>query len=134
MSLDPSLENYLPQIASATIEQNGVAFKLDTCQFLPPMDSWSFPKYPGRTAILPSNTELIDALRDFISANEQYLREPGCWLGTWVHPITHDFYLDVATSCADLEEAKRMALEASRLDGRKIVAIYNSKQDRIVFL
>ncbi len=127
-------EIHLPQIASATLEHNGVAFKLDTCQFLPPMEIWSFPKYPGRTAILPSNINLVDALRDFISTNEQLLREPDCWLGTWIHPSTHDFYLDVATGCAGLEEAKRMALAASQRDGRKIVAIYNSKQNRTIYL
>ena len=129
-----TLESCLPKIASATFEHHGVAFKLDTCQFLPPLDVWSFPKYPGRTAILPSNVNLIDALRDFISANEHFLREPDCWLGTWIHSETHDFYLDIATGCTDLDEAKRMALEASQRDGRKIVAIYNSKQNRTIYL
>src|SRR6266487_1160454 len=121
-------EDYIPKIATATLVDGGVAFKLDTCKFLPLMDVWAFPKYPSRTAILPPAINLIEALQDFILANEQFLREPDCWLGTWIHPQTRQFYLDVTTSCKNLHDAKKMALEASRREGRKIVAIYNSKR------
>ena len=127
-------ENFLREIADATLANGGAAFKLDTCQFLPPMDVWAFPKYPSRTAILPSNIDLVEALGDFISRNEQFLRESNCWLGTWIHPQTHDYYLDITTSCADLDTAIKMALEASRREGRKIVAIYNSKRKETVYL
>ena len=127
-------EEYLHEIAAATLKKGGTAFKLDRCQFLPPMDIWSFPKYPGRTRILPQTIELVDALRDFITANEKLLKESDCWLGTWINPITHEFYLDIATGQQDLEAAKREALEASQRDGRRIVAIYNSQQQKTIYL
>lgn len=127
-------ERYIKEIAHATLQSGGVAFKLDTCKFLPPMDIWAFPKYPGRTAILPPDVNLIEGLRHFILTNERFLREPDCWLGTWINPQTHDFYLDIATGCQSLDEARGMALEASQREGRRIVAIYNSKQKRTVYL
>jgi hypothetical protein len=127
-------EAYISKIAAATLENGGVAFKLDTCQFLAPMDVWSFPKYPGRTAILPANADLTESLAKFISANERFLREPDCWLGTWIHPQTGDFYLDIATGFADLDQAREKALQASRRDRRKIVAIYNSRRKETIYL
>lgn len=128
------LEEYIQEIADSTLKNGGVAFKLDICQFLPPMDIWAFPKYPAKTAILPQDIHLAEALKDFILANEQFLREPDCWLGTWIHPQTQEFYLDITTSCADLDTAKRMAYEASQREGRKIVAIYNSKHKETIYL
>ncbi len=134
MNQEDKLKQYIQEIASATLQNGGVAFKLDTCQFLPPMDVWTFPKYPGKTAILPQDINLIEALRDFILANERFLQEPDCWLGTWIHPETHEFYLDISTSCAELATARQMALEASQREGRKIVAIYNSQRQETVYL
>jgi hypothetical protein len=128
------LEKYISSIAAATVKSGGVAFKLDTCRFLEPTDIWSFPKYPGRTVILPSNVDLLEALAEFISRNERFLNEPDCWLGTWIHPQTGDLYLDIATGCEDLDEAQQKALEASQRDGRKIVAIYNSKRKETIYL
>jgi hypothetical protein len=127
-------ENYLQEIAAATLADGGVAFKLDTCQFLPPMDIWAFPKYPSRTVILPSDVNLVEALQDFVLANEPFFREPDCWLGTWIHPQTREFYLDITTSCTDLDNARKMAFEVSRREGRKIVAIFNSKRKLTVYL
>jgi hypothetical protein len=127
-------ETFIEEIAVATVQNGGVAFKLDTCQFLPPTDVWTFPKYPSKTAILPQNIDLVEALRDFISVNEQFLREFDCWLGTWIHPQTHEFYLDITTSCADLDTARQMALETSEREGRKIVAIYNSRRKETIYL
>ena len=129
-----SVDEYIREIAFRTLARGGVGFKLDTRQFLPPMDIWAFPKYPGKTAILPSDIDLMHALRDFISTNEQFLREADCWLGTWIHPQTHEYYLDITTGCEDLDQARNRALEASRRDGRRIVAIYNSKQKKTVYL
>ena len=129
-----SIESFVEDIACATLQHGGVAFKLDICQFLPPMDVWAFPKYPSKTAILPQDVPLIAALRDFILANEVFLREPDCWLGTWIHPQTHEFYLDITTGCADLDTARQMALETSQREGRKIVAIYNSKHKETIYL
>jgi hypothetical protein len=127
-------EQYIPRIAAMTLKDGGAAFKLDSCQFLEPMDIWAFPKYPSRTAILPRSINLMEAFRCFISTNEQFLREPDCWLGTWIHPQTGDFYLDIATGCRDFAEASIQALEASQHDGRKIVAIYNSKRRQTIYL
>lgn len=127
-------EKYIQEVATATLQNGGVAFKLDTCQFLPPMDVWEFPKYPSKTVILPPGVDLVNELRNFVSTNEPFLREPDCWLGTWVNPQTRCFYLDITTSCIDLDEARRMALEVSGRDGRKIVAIYNSRQRKIIYL
>jgi hypothetical protein len=128
------LDKYIPEIADFTLKNGGVAFKLETCEFLPAMDVWAYPKYPGKTVILPSTVDLVVALQAFISTNEGLLREPDCWLGTWVNPETRHFYLDIITSCGDLDTARKMALEASRRDGRKIVAIYNSKRKETIYL
>lgn len=127
-------EKYVLEVAIATLEPGGVASRPDTYQFLPPTDSWSFPKYPGRTAILPPHVDLVAELKAFIAANKPLLREPDCWLGTWINPQTNHFYLDVATACDDLDEARRSALEVSTCDGRKIVALYHSKRKDPVYL
>ena len=127
-------DKYVLEVAIATLEQGGVASRPDTYQFLPSTDTWSFPKYPGRTAILPPDVDLVAELKAFIAANEPFLTEPDCWLGTWINPQTNHFYLDVATACADLDEARRTALEVSARAGRKIVALYNSKRKETVYL
>jgi hypothetical protein len=127
-------EKYVLEVAIATLERGGVASRPDTYQFLPPMDTWSFPKYPGRTVILPPDADLVAELKAFIAANKPLLREPDCWLGTWINPQTGHFYLDVATACADLDQARRIALEVSAREGRKIVALYNSKWKETVYL
>lgn len=128
------LEDDVENIAAATLKNGGAAFKLGTRQFLAPMDVWEFPKYPGRTVILPPQVDLVQELRKFISANEQFLGESDCWLGTWINPVTHEFYLDITTGCEDLDDATNMAREVSKRDGRRIVAIYNSKQKRTIYL
>ena len=127
-------EKYILEIAAATLEHGGVAFDLNTHRFLPPRDTWSFPKYPARTTILPPDVDLVAALEAFIEGNGPFLCEPDCWLGTWINPQTGYFYLDVATACADLDEARRIALEVSARDGRKIVALYNSKRKETIYL
>jgi hypothetical protein len=127
-------EKYVLEVAIMTLEQGGVASRPDTCQFLPPTDSWSFPKYPARTAILPPDVDLVTELKAFIAANEPFLTEPDCWLGTWINPQTGHFYLDVATACADLDEARRIAHAVSARDGRQIVALYNAKRKETVYL
>src|SRR5512144_1109147 len=121
---DP-FQTYVLAVARATLQNGGTASKLNDYQLLPPMNAWQFPKYPSRTRILPSEADLVVELKEFILANETFLREPDCWLGTWIHPETHCFYLDITTSCNELERAKQMALEISEREGRKIVAIYN---------
>jgi hypothetical protein len=129
-----TLEKYIHEVTRATFEEGGTASTLDGYQRLPPIDSWQFPKYPKRTVIPPPEADLVEALKSFISANEKLLREPDCWLGTWINPHTHCFYLDITTSCNELNEAKETALEISAREGRKIVALYNSKRQETVYL
>lgn len=129
-----AFEQYIQEVARATFEQGGTASRLEGSRLLPLLDTWQFPKYPGRTVILPPTTDLVEALKRFISANEMFLREPDCWLGTWINPQTGCFYLDITTSRDDLDEARRLALEISAREGRKIVAIYNSWRRETVYL
>jgi hypothetical protein len=127
-------DRYILEIVTATFAQGGSASRLDGHELLPAMDAWEFPRYPARTVILPPEADLVEGLKAFISANETFLREPGCWLGTWIHPQTGCVYLDITTSCTDLHEARRRALEASSRDGRWIVALYNSRRRETVYL
>jgi hypothetical protein len=127
-------EKYVLEVAIVTLEKGVTASKLDTYQFLSAVDAWGFPKYPGRTAILPPDVDLVNELKNFIMANEPLLRETDCWLGTWINPQTQHCYLDITTSHPDLNEARRIALEISDREGRRIVALYNSKQNKTIYL
>ncbi|MCD4753988.1 MAG: hypothetical protein K8R40_13035 [Anaerolineaceae bacterium] len=127
-------ERYVLDVAIATLEKGGTASRIDTYQFLTPVNAWRFPKYPSKTVILPPDVCLSVELEKFIGANETYLREPGCWLGTWINPHTKNYYLDISTSCKDLEKARQTAIDISIKEGRKIVAIYNSKLAQTVYL
>ena len=129
-----AFENYILKVVRATFEQGGTTSQLEGYELLPLMDAWQFPKYPSRTVILPPQADLVEGLKNFISANELFLRETDCWLGTWIHPQTNCFYLDITTSCKDLHEARRMALEISAREGRRIVAIYNSMRKETIYL
>ena len=125
---------YILDVVIATLENGGSASRIDTYQFLTPVDTWRFPKYPSKTAILPPDACLSMELKKFIDVNKTFLQEPECWLGTWINPYTRHFYLDVTTSCKDLEIARKTAIDISSKEGRKIVAIYNSKLDQTVYL
>ncbi len=127
-------ERYVLDVAITTLEKGGSASKLDTYQFLTPVDAWGFPKYPGKTAILSSNVDLVQELKVFILAHRSVLLETDSWLGTWIHPSTHDYYLDITTSRKDLDDARKEAIERGKQDGRKIVALYNSKREQTVYL
>jgi hypothetical protein len=127
-------EKYVLNVATATLEKGVTASKLDTYQFLAPVDAWGFPKYPGRTVILPPEADLVEALKAFITDNESALREADSWLGTWINPHTGQYYLDITTSRQDLAEARATARAISLREGRKIVALYNSKLDQTVYL
>ena len=127
-------ERYVLDVAIKTLEKGGTASSLDAYQFLSPVDAWCFPKYPSKTVILPPDMNLLNELKKFIEVNETFLRESNCWLGTWVNSHTKHCYLDITTSCKDLESAKQMAIDISIKDGRKIVAIYNSKLEQTVYL
>jgi len=129
-----AFENYIQAVARATFEDGGTASKLDGYKLLPLLDAWQFPKYPGRTAILSPEADLVEGLKRFISVNEMFLREPDCWLGTWINPQTRCLYLDIRTSCSNLNEARRMAIEISGREARRIVALYNSRRKETVYL
>jgi hypothetical protein len=127
-------EKYLLDVAIATLERGGVTTKVDTYEFLTPIDAWGFPKYPGKTIVLPPDTNLVEELRQFIREHNRELHEPGAWLGTWVHPSTHYCYLDITAIAPCLEEAKQEAFKRSQQDGREIVALYNFKYQHTVYL
>jgi len=139
MQLQSRLENYyfakyVLDVAIATLEKGGSVSDLKTYQFISHIDDWKFPKYPGKTIILPNDVDLVSELNNFIVTNESFLREADCLLGTWIHPQTQYFYFDVVTSCSDFEEARKLALEYSQRDGRKIVALYNSARNETFYL
>ena len=127
-------EEYILRVAAETIKNGGSASRLNEKDFLPARDVWSFPKYPARTVILPSTVDLAFALHEFITRNEIFLNEADCWLGTWINPRTKEYYLDIATGIVDLNEARKAATRISHQDGRKIVAIFNSKRNETVYL
>ncbi len=131
--IDP-FEFYVLQVVSRTLQNGGSASKPHTLTFLPDMNVWSFPKYPSRTLIVPGTVDLAQELRSFIAKNEAALVEEDCWLGTWLHPQTGEYYLDVATGVEDLEEAYQMAMNTGREEGRQVVAIFNAMQKRTIYL
>lgn len=127
-------EKYVLEVSIATLERGGVTSKVDTYQFLDPIDAWGLPKYPGKTAILAPDANLLEELVQFIEANRVHLYEPDAWLGTWIDPTTCRCYLDITVICSCLEDARREALERSQQARRTIVAVYNFKHNRTVYL
>jgi len=127
-------ERAIVDIAILTLEQGGITMKLDTGEILGAIDAWGFPKYPSRTLILQPDADLLSALRTFIAQNELLLCEPDCWLGTWIHPYSGQYYLDITTNCPNLDEARRRAIEFSKRDGRRILALYHYERGQTIFL
>lgn len=127
-------EEYVLRVAAETIKKGGSASTINAKKFLPILDIWSFPKYPSRTVILPPTVNLATELRQFITENEVFLNEPDCWLGTWVNPRSGEYYLDIAMGIAGENEARKTAMKISLEDGRKIVAIFNSKKNETIYL
>ncbi|MFN8381413.1 MAG: hypothetical protein U0V02_05710 [Anaerolineales bacterium] len=127
-------KEYILRVVAETIKSGGSASKLNAKKFLPPLDIWSFPKYPSRTAILPPTVDLASELQKFIICNEVLLSEPECWLGTWINPRSGEYYLDIAMGIAGKKEAHDVAKRISIEDGRKIVAIFNSKRNKTIYL
>ncbi len=127
-------KEYILRVVAETIKSGGSASRLNAEKFLPPMDIWSFPKYPSRTAILPPTADLATELRKFVIQNESFLKEVDCWLGTWINPRTKEYYLDIATGIAELSKARETAKRISVEDGRKIVAIFNAKRNETIYL
>jgi hypothetical protein len=129
-----SFEKYILGVSIATRERGGVTSKVDTYQFLNPIDAWGMPKYPDKTVILPPGANIAQGITDFIQCNAACLREPDCWLGTWINPTTDECYLDITTIYPCLEEARCEAIALSRTAQRRIVALYNFKHGQTVYL
>lgn len=127
-------ERFLLEISIATLERGGVTSNLCTYEFLAPIDAWGLPKYPDRTLILPPEACIAEGLRSFIQNNASYLYAPDSWLGTWIHPLTHYCHLDITEICPTLEEAHHAAYIHSQNRQREIIALYNFKHNRTVFL
>jgi len=127
-------ERYVLDVCSATIERGGVTSKIDTGQFFSATEAWGLPKYPDRTVILPHGADLVQEITAFISHNELYLKEPDCWLGTWIHPSTGHCYLDITAIYSCLEDARNEAIVLSQSSQRKIVALYDFKREETVYL
>ena len=129
-----TFEKYILEVSIATLEKGGVTTNPYTFQFLDPIDAWGLPKYPGKTAILPPETNIAEELIRFIELNNMHLQEPDVWLGTWINPNTKYCHLDITMIYPTLEEAKREAFLRSMQESRMIVAIYNFKQNQTVYL
>jgi hypothetical protein len=129
-----AFERYVSEVVAVTRATGMSASKVNTFQFLGRSDTWGFPKHPGRTAILAPEIDVVAAIKVFIAANAQVLAAPDAWLGTWVHPQTGCYYLDITTSRNHLDEARAAAWENSLREGRQIVALYNTWRQEIVYL
>ena len=127
-------DQYLEAVAEETLKHGGSASKPALCTFLPAQDLWSFPKYPAKTVILPPTVNLTDELRKFITQNADALNEEDCWLGTWIHPQTREYYFDIATGIENIDKAREVAVQAGQRDGRKIVAMFNPCKRQTIFL
>ncbi|GCF10260.1 hypothetical protein [Dictyobacter arantiisoli] len=127
-------EKYVLDVCIATLEQGGVTSKLDTYQFLLPIEAWAIPKYPDRTVILPPDADLQREITAFIASNEACLKYSDSWLGTWIEPDTRNCYLDVSTLCFCLDDALQAAMALSQQARRKIVALYDFKRGQAIYL
>ncbi|GLV58906.1 hypothetical protein KDH_57340 [Dictyobacter sp. S3.2.2.5] len=127
-------DKYILDVCIATITQGGVTSKLDTYQFVSPIEAWAIPKYPDQTVILPPNADLQAAVRSFVVQNELYLRMSDYWLGTWIEPETHNCYLDITSLCFCLDDAVQQARALSSSAQRKIVALYDFKRGQAIYI
>lgn len=128
------LEKFILEVSIATLEHGGVTSNLHTYQFLAPIDAWGLPRYPEKTLILQPDADIFSGLRHFIHANTDSLHAPGSWLGTWINPSTDCCHLDITEIYPTFEEARAQALQRNASGVRAIVAIYNFKQKRTVYL
>jgi hypothetical protein len=128
------LEKFILEVAIATLERGGVTSNLHTYEFLSPIDAWGVPRDPEKTQIVAPDADILQSLRQFIHANTDALRAPGCWLGTWINPATHCCYLDITEILPTLAEARDLAIQRSSRCSRDIEAIYNFKRQETVYL
>ncbi|GHO42317.1 hypothetical protein [Ktedonospora formicarum] len=127
-------EKYVLEVSIATLERGGVTSRIDTYQFLDPIDVWAFPKYPGKTVILEPTMNIAEGIAEFIRENDACLREPDTWLGTWINPATQRCYLDITMISPYLDEATVQARIHSERENRAILALYNLGNHQTVYL
>lgn len=114
-------------IVRTTLDQGGSTTDLVAGRVLPATDAWYFPRFPGRTRIVPLPS-LGDSVRSFIDEHRETLTADSLWLGTWINPETRTCYLDLITRTVDEQEARALARTYSREGGRRIIAICNPKR------
>lgn len=129
-----SFERYVLKVCTTTLERGGTTSRPDTYQFLSSVEAWGLPKYPDKTVILPPDANLPQEVTAFIHDNAHHFREANCWLGTWIDPQTSHCYLDITGIYTRLEEARREAIALCHRAQRKIVALYDFKHERTVYL
>ena len=129
-----ALRRHLQQIITATYKQGGATARLEPAEMLGPVDIWMFPKHPGKTVIVPPGRALLPAIQTFVQLHRAALCEQDAWLGTWVSPITGYWHIDITMGCCDFNQAQQQAFAYSVRDGRAIVALYNMRQRRTVYL
>jgi hypothetical protein len=127
-------ERYVLEVCIATLERGGTTSRPDTYQFLSSLEAWGLPKYPDRTVILPPDANLPEEVIVFIHRNAELFEEQDCWLGTWINPQTNHCYLDITCIYTHLDEAQREATALCHRAQRKIVALYDFKRERTVYL
>jgi hypothetical protein len=139
MQLDSPLERYyfekyVLDVCITTLERGGATSKVDTYEFISAIDAWGIPQYPDQTAIVPPEADLAREIASFITFNERLLKEPNCWLGTWIDPHTRYCHLDITTIYHCLAEAARVARTLNRRARCRIVALYDFKRSQPIYL
>ena len=129
-----SFERYVLKVCTMTLERGGTTSRPDTYPFLSAVYAWGLPKYPDRTVIFPPDANLPTTVTAFIQKNADFFKEKNCWLGTWINPQTNHCYLDITCIYTRLEEARREAITLCHRAQRKIVALYDFKRGRAVYL
>jgi hypothetical protein len=127
-------EKYVLDVSIATLERGGVTSNISTYQFLTSTDAWAVPKYPDKTIRVIPDEYLMQKIVQFIRTNESLLKEPDCWLGTWVDPYTSICHLDITTLYPCLEDARTQALSLNQRAKHAIIALYDCKQQQTVYL
>jgi hypothetical protein len=84
--------------------------------------------------ILPPDANLAGEVTAFIHKNADFFKEKNCWLGTWINPQTNYCYLDITCIYTCLDDARREAIALCHRAQRKIVALYDFKRERTVYL
>lgn len=96
-------------------------------------DEWYFPALPDETAIVQPE-QLERTFEDFAAKHKDKLLEDNMYLGVWLNPESNEYYFDINTAVADAREAIELAKQINTSSKRQILALYNPKRDRTVYL